>query len=245
MIAIAECPVLFQSVHQVNKSLKRSHRADSVIKQITCDNDQIRFSRFDGICNEVQYLSFDLLKDFDRSVAWLATSLSKSSVAEYMRIDWQTVGRCISRTLDDIEPDIKKRLDGLVNIGIDETSYRKGYKYISVIVNHDTNSVVWLHNGHGKSILEKFYEELSEEQRASIKVVTGDGARWITDCVKQYTPDCVRCMDSFHVVEWAMTALDDVRKESWHDANDIVKAIEKGYKASRGRPRADDREAKN
>lgn len=51
-------------------------------------------------------------------------------------------------------------------------------------------------------------------------------------------------MDSFHVVEWAMTALDDVRKESWHDANDIVKAIEKGYKASRGRPRADDREAK-
>lgn len=183
-------------------------------------------------------------KDFDRSVAWLATSLSKSSVAEYMRIDWQTVGRCISRTLDDIEPDIKKRLDGLVNIGIDETSYRKGYKYITVIVNHDTNSVVWLHNGHGKSVLEKFYEELSEEQRASIKVVTGDGARWITDCVKQYTPDCVRCMDSFHVVEWAMTALDDVRKESWHDANDIVKAIEKGYKASRGRPRADDREAK-
>ena len=59
-------------------------------------------------------------------------------------------------------------------------------------------------------MLEKFYEELTEEQRKSIKVVTGDGARWITECVEKYTPDCVRCMDSFHIVEWANEALDEV-----------------------------------
>ena len=59
-------------------------------------------------------------------------------------------------------------------------------------------------------MLEKFYEELTEVQRKSIKVVTGDVARWITECVEKYTPDCVRCMDSFHVVEWANEALDEV-----------------------------------
>ena len=37
--------------------------------------------------------------------------------------------------------------------------------------------------------------------------MTGDGARWITDCVNEFTPDCVRCVDPFHVVEWAMDAL--------------------------------------
>jgi len=133
------------------------------------------------------YRGSSFTRDFDRIVAWLSRCISKSDIAEYMRIDWATVGRCISRVREDLEPNLDKRLNGLVNIGIDETSYKKGHKYITVIVNHDTNSVIWLHEGHGKSVLEMFYEKLTEEQRASIKVVTGDGARWITDCVKQYT----------------------------------------------------------
>lgn len=76
------------------------------------------------------------------AVTWLAEYLPRSSVANYMRIDSQTVGSCVSRALHDLEPDRSGRLNGLVNIGIDETSYCKGHKYITVVVNHDTNSVV-------------------------------------------------------------------------------------------------------
>ena len=68
-------------------------------------------------------------------------------------------------------------------------------------------------DGHGRSVLEQFYKALTDEQLASIKVVTGDGARWITDCVNEFTPDCERCVDPFHVVEWAMEALDEVRRD--------------------------------
>ena len=134
-------------------------------------------------------------KDFDKTAAWLALRLSKKAVAEFLRIDWETVGRCIARARNDIEPNLKKRMDGLVHIGIDETSYRKGCKFLTVILDHDKNRVVYLHEGHGKFVLEKFYEELTEVQRKSIKVVIGDGARWITECVEKYTPECVRCMD--------------------------------------------------
>ena len=101
---------------------------------------------------------------------------SGSVVAEYFRVDWETVGRCVSRTRDIIEPEISHRLDNLVNIGIDETSYKKGHKYITVIVNHDTNTVVWAAPGHGKAVLDRFFCSLTEEQRSSIRVVTGDGA---------------------------------------------------------------------
>ena len=76
-------------------------------------------------------------RDFDLTVGWLAVYLPRSVVSEYMRIDWETVGRCINRTLNDIEPERSRRLNNLVNIGIDETSYKKGHKYITVIVNHD------------------------------------------------------------------------------------------------------------
>ena len=103
-------------------------------------------------------------------------------------MDCETVCRCVNRALHDLEPERSRRLDGLVNIGIDETSYKKGHKYITVIVNHDTNTVVWASEDHGKSVLEKFYKQLTPEQLSSIRVVTGDGAKWITECVNEYTP---------------------------------------------------------
>ena len=106
-----------------------------------------------------------------------AEYLSRSAAVYYMRIEWQTVGNCVSRALYDLEPECSRRLNGLVNIGIDETNYRKGHKYITVAVNHDTNFVVWVADGHGKAVLEQFYRSLTLEQTASIKAVTGDGAR--------------------------------------------------------------------
>ena len=179
-------------------------------------------------------------KDFDLTVGWLAVYLPRSAVAEYMRIDWATVGRCVSRTLNEIEPDRSRRLNGLIHIGIDETSYRKGHKYITVIVNHDTNTVVWAAQGHGKAVLQKFYRQLTEEQLSSIKVVTGDGAKWITECVNEFTPDCERCIDPFHVVEWAMDALDEVRREAWREAHAEAKEAAKNNPTVKGRPMKDD-----
>ena len=189
------------------------------------------------------YPNSGFTKDFDMTVSWLAKYLPRSNVSEYMRIDWKTVGKCISRSLHDLEPDLSRRLDGLVHIGIDETSYCKGYKYITVIVNHDTNTVVWAADGHGKAVLSKFYGQLTDKQKASIKVVTGDGARWITDCVNEFTPDCVRCVDPFHVVEWAMDALDELRSERWHKANDKVRELSKNKPKTKGRPKSDDKAA--
>ena len=181
-------------------------------------------------------------KDFDLTVAWFASYLPRSTTSYFMRVDWETVGRCVNRALHDLEPERSRRLDGLVNIGIDETSYKKGHKYITVIVNHDTNTVVWASEGHGKSVLEKFYRQLTPEQLATIKVVTGDGAKWITECVNEYTPECARCVDAFHVVEWAMTALDEVRKDIWHDAYSEYKQVKKDNPRGKGRPRKDNPE---
>lgn len=182
-------------------------------------------------------------KDFDLTVGWLAVYLPRSTVSEYMRIDWETVGRCVHRTLNVIEPERSRRLDGLVNIGIDETSYKKGHKYITVIVNHDTNAVVWAAQGHGKSVLTQFYRQLTPQQLSSIRVVTGDGAKWITECVNEFTPDCERCVDPFHVVEWAMEALDEVRREVWREAYSEAVQLAKAHPRGKGRPKADDAEA--
>ena len=182
-------------------------------------------------------------KDFDLTVGWLAVYLPRSTVSEYMRIDWETVGRCVHRTLNDIEPERSRRLDNPVNIGIDETSYKKGHKYITVIVNHDTNTVVWAAQGHGKGVLTQFCKQLTPGQLSSIRVVTGDGAKWITECVNEFTPDCERCVDPFHVVEWAMEALDEIRREVWREAYGEAVQLAREHPRKKGRPKADDAES--
>ena len=179
-------------------------------------------------------------KDFDRTVAWFATHLSKSATAEYMRIDWETVGRCVSRALHEVEPDRRCRLNGLERIGIDETSYRKGHKYITVVLNHDTNTVVWAAPGYGKTVLDSFFQQLTEEQRNSIRVVTGDGANWITSAIEEYCPNAERCVDPFHVVEWATEAVDEVRREVWRKAYEEYKQLSKDFPRGQGRPKQDD-----
>lgn len=195
----------------------RSHR-------VTCPEHGVIVARVPWA-----YPSSRFTKDFDRQVAWLSSELSRSAIAEFMRIDWHTVGQCISRVLTDIEPDRSVRFDNLVHIGIDETSYRKGHKYMTVIVNHDTNTVVWVADGHGKSVLERFFQSLTGEQRESIHCVTGDGARWITECVQEYVPHAQRCVDPFHVVQWAMDAIDQVRREKWQDARKETRRLETLY----------------
>lgn len=172
--------------------------------------------------------------DFEQMVAWHAKNSSKTVVAQLMRISWNSIGPIISRVKEDLDPDPSKRFENLKRIGVDETSYRKGHKYMTVVVDHDTGKVIWVSQGHGKSVLTKFFKLLTKEQRASIEHVTGDGARWIAQCVEEFCPNAIRCIDPFHVVQWATESVDSVRREAWQDARKKTKTQTKSLP---GRPR--------
>ena len=174
-------------------------------------------------------------RNFEDTAVWLSLHLSRKAVAEYLRISWDTVGPIISRVEKELSAN-HQPLDNLVNIGIDETSYKKGHKYITVIVNHDTNTVVWAAKGHGKSVLEPFFKQLDVKQRSKIRLVSGDGARWIKDTVEEYCANAEFCIDPFHVVAWCTKVLDEVRREEWNKARAEL-AKEKKEKSGRGRPK--------
>ena len=160
----------------------------------------------------------DYTYDFETAVTWLAQHATANDVAEYFRIMWHTVGSIAKRVQKSLEDAQSNRFDDLEKIGIDETSYKKGHKYMTVIVNHKTGALIWARKGHGKEILTEFFKELTEEQRAKIKFVTADGARWIADCIKDFCPNAERCIDPFHVVAWANDQLDEIRKQAIRQA---------------------------
>ncbi|MCF0185984.1 MAG: ISL3 family transposase, partial [Bacteroidaceae bacterium] len=150
-------------------------------------------------------------EDFCNEVAWMVCRMSRSAVALFEDIDWRTVGNCIKAAHNRIEPDVTVRMRNLRRICVDETSYRKGFSYITVVYDMDLNRVVWIHEGNGLEIFRLFCKELTEEERQKIEIVAGDGAKWIDTCVSEYFPNAARCIDFFHVAEWANEKLDKVR----------------------------------
>ncbi len=172
---------------------------------------------------------------FDETVAWLTTQSSKSTVTELMRIAWRTVGSIITRVWDDVDAHCD-RLAGLRRIGIDEISYKKGHKYLMVVVDHDTRALVWAAPGRSSATVREFFDLLGPERCAQITHVSADGADFIDSIVAATCPDAVRVADPFHVVKWATEALDEVRRGAWNDARALARAEPK---RGRGRPPAD------
>lgn len=163
---------------------------------------------------------------FDQQVAWLATVSSKTAVCELMRIAWRTVGAIITRVWDETAAGVDL-FAGLTRIGIDEVSYKRGHKYLTVIVDHDTGRLVWAAPGRDKDTLRAFFDALEASgvgRCAQITHVSADGAEWIGDVVAEKCPQAVRCADPFHVVKWATDALDEVRRQAWNDARTAARA---------------------
>src|SRR6266511_4152020 len=115
---------------------------------------------------------------FDDTAAWLAVHASKQAVRELLRVAWRTVGRIVARVGADAEQAVD-RLDGLARIGIDEISHRKGQRYLTVIVDHDSGRLVWAAPGHDATTLGRFFDLLGEERCAAIRLVSADAAEWI------------------------------------------------------------------
>jgi transposase len=130
-------------------------------------------------------------------------------------------GAIITRVSADIEASVD-RLAGLRRIGIDEISYKKGHRYLTVVVDHDRRRLVWAAPGKDKATLRRFFDLLGENRCGQITHVSADAADWIAAVVAQRCPNAVRCADAFHVVAWATDALDEVRRQAWNTARGAV-----------------------
>jgi transposase len=156
-------------------------------------------------------------RHFDDTAAWLVTHAPKSTVAELLRIAWRTVGAIVARVVAEGRA-AHDPFAGLVRIGIDEMSYKRGHRYLSVVVDHGSGRLVWAAVGRDKATLQRFFALLGPERCAAVRLVSADGAGYIGDVVAECCPRATLCIDAFHVVQWATAALDEVRRQVWNEA---------------------------
>jgi transposase len=152
-------------------------------------------------------------RDFEDLVAFLAQQMAKTPIARLLRIAWETVGRMVERVVSDHLDE--RRLCGLVAIGGDEISYRKGQRYLTCVADHATGAIVWMRVGRSAATLQAFFGCLGERKR-SIRAVSIDMSAGYENAVRAALPDAEVCFDPFHVVKLANEAVNDVRRADWN-----------------------------
>lgn len=172
--------------------------------------------------------------DFEDVVAWLAQHTDKTTITKLLRTSWETVagivGRVVAEHID------ARRLEGLYRIGVDEVSWRKGHRYLTVVADHDQGgTVVWAGEGRDHKTLERFYDALGEDGCAQLEAVSLDMGGAYEKATNNRAAGARQCVDPFHVVKLANEAVDKARRWAWN----LERRQRPTPKRPRGRPRAD------
>lgn len=148
---------------------------------------------------------------FDQMVASLVQVADKSAAQRMFRVTWRTVGRIVTRVVGEHLP--ANRLDGLAALGVDEVSYKRGHRYLSVVSCLLTHRVLWVGKGKTAETLGHFFEELGPKRRKRIVVVAMDMSGAYTKAVGHWLPQADIVFDRFHVVQLLLNAIDELRRQ--------------------------------
>src|SRR5436190_1096300 len=130
---------------------------------------------------------------FEDTAAWLVCHAALSVVAVLLRVAWRSVADIVTRVVAN-RAAATDRLAGLRRIGIDEISYRKGQRYLLVVVDHDTGRLVWAGKNRTKETLGRFFDDLGADRAGQLTHVSADGAQWMHDVVAARAPAAVLCL---------------------------------------------------
>lgn len=167
--------------------------------------------------------------DVEDLVVWLVTKADKTTVATVTRVAWRTVGAMCQRvSKEKLDPG---RLAGLVEVGVDEISWRKHHKYLTLVSDHETSTIVWGTAGKNAAALGRFFDDLPV---GGVEAVSMDLGPAYAKAVRERAQQAVICFDPFHVVKLASDALESVRRQVWQFARALPdKDIAKKYKGAR------------
>jgi len=149
---------------------------------------------------------------FERlAIEWLSAA-SQKAVAERLGLSWDEVhgimDRAVRRGL------ARREAEPIGYIGVDEKSFRKGHKYMTVVNDIPRGRVLFVAEDRKKSSLDGFWPTLSAEQREGILGVATDMWEPYIQSIHGHLPDATDkiVFDKFHVAKHLSEAVDEVRR---------------------------------
>ena len=155
--------------------------------------------------------------------------MTQKAAGQLLRIPSSTFSDILHRTITRVRDG--HRIRGLTAIGIDEVSYRKGHKYVTVVYDLNRSCVVWVGPGKERKTIDRFFNEmLSDYQKKQIKWACCDMSPTYIGAIKDHCPNAKLVLDRFHVAKALSKAMDEVRKQEWRKATGAERKALKGLR---------------
>src|SRR5262249_54894437 len=97
-------------------------------------------------------------------------------------------------------------------IGVDELSYRKGQRYLTLVSDLESGRILWSREGRSAATLLEFFAEIGTEACARIRHAAIDMSEAYAQAIRESLPNAQLVYDRFHVQQLASKAVDQVRR---------------------------------
>ena len=143
----------------------------------------------------------------------LAKAAPVSLVAQIMGITAHRVARLAEKMVQTAM--VAQDYSAVRKVGVDETSFAKGHKYITNFVDMETGQLLLATRGKSKEALGAFRDALEAHKGSAeqIEEFTSDMSEAFISGVKEYFPKARLTLDKFHLVKLVNDAVDKVRRE--------------------------------
>jgi transposase len=149
---------------------------------------------------------------FEALVLMLAQQMPFAAVARIVGESWHRV-HAICRRYVDLALD-GADLSALSSVAIDETSYRRGHSYLTLVADAHARKVVFVSKGRGADNIAGFTQHLRAHSGVATNIAAAciDMSPAFIKGVTDHLPQATITFDKFHVVAHASQAVDKMRR---------------------------------
>lgn len=159
-------------------------------------------------------------------LAVFAKRLPWEDVSRLFGLHWNTVKAAVKHIVDyGLE---HRDVGGVIRIGIDELSRRRGHTYATMIYDLVSGDLLWTGDGREKETLRQFFAQWGPERIEAIEGICCDMWEPYADVIREMAPKAVLVFDKFHIVKHLMEAVDEVRRQETAEKGKEHKELVKG-----------------
>ena len=153
-----------------------------------------------------------------------AREMSVSAIGREIRENDSTLWRIIKYHVSKMK-DEQIDFNNVHKICVDETSSRKGHKYVTIFTDSEAGKIIFVIEGKDSRTFESFYKELSSKDvhHNNIRNISMDMSPSFIVGAETYFPEAKVVFDKFHVKKLLNEAVDCIRREESKETESLRK----------------------
>jgi transposase len=159
---------------------------------------------------------------FEAMIMTLAKSMPVKTIAKFVNEHDTKLWRVLHHYVDDARE--KADHSQVKQVGMDETSRRRGHNYVSLFVDLDGSRVLFATEGKDASTVKRFKQDLIDHggDPGAIEEMCCDMSPAFISGVEKHFPEAHLTFDKFHVMKILNDAVDQVRREEINDRPELT-----------------------